>query len=105
MILMVTVGDLPVESPYFNTVAKHSYNVGKTLIINYRERKIMKRVIKQWIEEYKIDGFRWDLTKFTKTVRLQMRVALILTRNRCIEKYGLFLELGPIHYIILSIGR
>jgi pullulanase/glycogen debranching enzyme len=23
----------------------------------------VKRVIKQWIEEYKIDGFRWDLTK------------------------------------------
>jgi pullulanase/glycogen debranching enzyme len=29
----------------------------------------VKRVIKQWIEEYKIDGFRWDLTKgFTQTV-------------------------------------
>jgi pullulanase/glycogen debranching enzyme len=23
----------------------------------------VKRVVKQWIEEYKIDGFRWDLTK------------------------------------------
>ena len=22
-----------------------------------------KRVIKHWIEEFKIDGFRWDLTK------------------------------------------
>jgi hypothetical protein len=66
----------------------------------------MKRVIKQWIEEYKIDGFRWDLTKVYKTVQLQMRVALILTNKiECIEKYGLFLELGPIHYIILSIGR
>jgi hypothetical protein len=26
-------GSPTVESPYFNTVAKHSYNVGKTLII------------------------------------------------------------------------
>jgi hypothetical protein len=34
-------GSPTVESPYFNTVAKHSYNVGETLIINYRERKIM----------------------------------------------------------------
>jgi pullulanase/glycogen debranching enzyme len=39
----------------------------------------VKRVIKQWIEEYKIDGFRWDLTKgLHKTKLLQMRVALIL---------------------------
>jgi pullulanase/glycogen debranching enzyme len=29
----------------------------------------VQRVIKQWIEEYKIDGFRWDLTKgFTQNV-------------------------------------
>jgi len=52
------------ENPYFNTVAKHSYSVGEdfnhssTYTKNY-----VKRVIKQWIEEYKIDGFRWDLTK------------------------------------------
>ena len=23
----------------------------------------MRRVIKQWVEQFKIDGFRWDLTK------------------------------------------
>ncbi|TRX35282.1 T9SS type A sorting domain-containing protein [Flavobacterium sp. ZT3R18] len=52
------------ENPYFNTVAKHSYSVGEdfnhavALTKNY-----VKRVIKQWVEEYKIDGFRWDLTK------------------------------------------
>ncbi|MBC5840899.1 MAG: T9SS type A sorting domain-containing protein [Flavobacteriaceae bacterium] len=52
------------ENPYFNTTARHSYNVGedfnhtKALTKNY-----VKRVVKQWIEEYKIDGLRWDLTK------------------------------------------
>jgi 1,4-alpha-glucan branching enzyme len=52
------------ENPYFNTTAKHSYSVGedfnhtKALTKNY-----VKRVVKQWIEEYKIDGLRWDLTK------------------------------------------
>jgi pullulanase/glycogen debranching enzyme len=56
------LGSPTVESPYFNTVAKHSYN-GEDFNHQLRERKIMKRVIKQWIEEYKIDGFRWDLTK------------------------------------------
>ncbi|AYN05435.1 alpha-amylase family glycosyl hydrolase [Flavobacterium sp. 140616W15] len=57
-------GSPSADNPYFNTVAKHSYSVGedfnhqKALTQNY-----VKRVIKHWIEEYKIDGFRWDLTK------------------------------------------
>jgi 1,4-alpha-glucan branching enzyme len=52
------------ENPYFNTVARHSYSVGEdfnhssTLTRNY-----VKQTIKHWITEYKIDGFRWDLTK------------------------------------------
>jgi hypothetical protein len=52
------------ENPYFNTVAKHAYNVGEDF--NHQSLKTqnyVNRVIKQWIEEYKIDGFRWDLTK------------------------------------------
>ncbi|WP_125723204.1 alpha-amylase family glycosyl hydrolase [Flavobacterium ustbae] len=52
------------ENPYFNTVAKHSYSVGEDF--NHQSLKTqyyVNRVIKQWIEEYKIDGFRWDLTK------------------------------------------
>jgi 1,4-alpha-glucan branching enzyme len=57
-------GSPSTENPYFNTVAKHTYSVGEdfnhasALTKNY-----VKRVIKQWIQEYKIDGFRWDLTK------------------------------------------
>jgi len=57
-------GSPTTENPYFNTAAKHSYSVGEdfnhstALTKNY-----VKRVIKQWVEEYKIDGFRWDLTK------------------------------------------
>lgn len=52
------------ENPYFNTSPRHSYNVGSdfnhqsALTQNYTER-----VIKHWVEEFKIDGFRWDLTK------------------------------------------
>jgi pullulanase/glycogen debranching enzyme len=60
----------------------------------------VKRVIKQWIEEYKIDGFRWDLTKgFTQNCTAsdesctnsyqQDRVDVL--KKIC----GLFLELGP----------
>jgi 1,4-alpha-glucan branching enzyme len=57
-------GSPSAESPYFNTVAKHSYNVGSDFNHQLpRTQNYVKRVIKQWIEEYKIDGFRWDLTK------------------------------------------
>jgi hypothetical protein len=52
------------DNPYFNTVAMHSYNVGNDF--NHQQARTqyyVKRVVKQWIEEYKIDGFRWDLTK------------------------------------------
>jgi pullulanase/glycogen debranching enzyme len=52
------------RKPYFNTTAKHSYNVGEDF--NHQlpgTQNYVKRVIKQWIQEYKIDGFRWDLTK------------------------------------------
>ena len=52
------------ENPYFNTEAKHSYNVGEDF--NHQlplTQDYVKRVIKHWIQEYKIDGFRWDLTK------------------------------------------
>jgi 1,4-alpha-glucan branching enzyme len=57
-------GSPTIENPYFNTVAKHSYSVGEDF--NHQSAKTqyyVNRVIKQWIEEYKIDGFRWDLTK------------------------------------------
>ncbi len=52
------------DNPYFNTEAKHSYSVGEDF--NHQSaltKYYTKRVIKHWIEEYKIDGFRWDLTK------------------------------------------
>lgn len=57
-------GEPAADSPYFNQVATHSYSVGadfnhtRPMTKNY-----VKRVVKHWIEEYKIDGFRWDLTK------------------------------------------
>lgn len=52
------------ENPYFNTLPQHAFNVGsdfdhsQTVTQDY-----VKQVIQYWIEEYRIDGFRWDLTK------------------------------------------
>ena len=52
------------DSPYFNMVATHSYSVGSDFNHQQsRTQNYVKRVVKQWIEEFKIDGFRWDLTK------------------------------------------
>ncbi len=57
-------GDAASDNPYFNEFAKHSYGVGNDFNHSSAYTKYyVKRVIKQWIEEYKIDGFRWDLTK------------------------------------------
>lgn len=52
------------ENPFYNTSARHSYSVGEDF--NHQSaltQYYTRRVIKHWIEEYKIDGFRWDLTK------------------------------------------
>jgi hypothetical protein len=57
-------GEPSSENPYLNEVAKHSYSVGNDFNHSAAVTKTyVKRVVKQWIQEYKIDGFRWDLTK------------------------------------------
>jgi len=52
------------ENPYFNQTPTHSYNVGNDF--NHQQpmtQYYVQRVIQHWIEEFNIDGFRWDLTK------------------------------------------
>ena len=57
-------GEPTAENPYFNVAAMHSYSVGSDFNHSLdRTKNYVKRVVKQWIEEYHIDGFRWDLTK------------------------------------------
>lgn len=52
------------ENPYFNQVALHTYSVGNDFDhSNARTKDFVKRTVKHWIEEFHIDGFRWDLTK------------------------------------------
>ncbi len=58
------------ENPYINLTARHAYNVGSD-INHFREtgpggnlaNTYSIATIKTWIQDYKIDGFRWDLTK------------------------------------------
>ncbi len=57
-------GDVAANNPYFNTVPKHSYNVFNDFNHTSPSTKYyVERTLQQWLTEYKIDGFRWDLTK------------------------------------------
>ncbi len=57
-------GEPTYTNPYVNQTVKHSYNVGYDL--NHQlipTQNYVERTLKHWINEFKIDGFRWDLTK------------------------------------------
>ena len=57
-------GQAAADSPFFNETAKHSYSVFNDFNHSQQATKdYVKRTTQYWIEEYKIDGFRWDLTK------------------------------------------
>ncbi|WP_443944675.1 alpha-amylase family glycosyl hydrolase [Pedobacter sp. AW1-32] len=52
------------SSPWFNVDAKHPFNVG--FDFNHESvatKYFAKNVIKFWMQQYKIDGFRFDLSK------------------------------------------
>jgi 1,4-alpha-glucan branching enzyme len=57
------------SNPWFNPVAKHAFNVGYDM--NHESlatRYFTSRVITHWLTEFKMDGFRFDLSKgFTQT--------------------------------------
>ena len=57
------------QNPYINQTATHAYGVGSDInhfgtgpALNLTKNYVAK-TIKTWIQDYKIDGFRWDLTK------------------------------------------
>jgi pullulanase/glycogen debranching enzyme len=65
----------------------------------------VKRVIKQWIEEYKIDGFRWDLTKDSQNCTASDESCTNYQQDRVdvLKKYADYSwSLDP-HIIFLSI--
>lgn len=52
------------NSPYFNPVAKHDYNVGYDFNHASKEtRYYADRILTYWVEEFKADGYRMDLSK------------------------------------------
>jgi len=52
------------SNPWFNPVAMHPFNVGYDM--NHESnlsQTFVKDVLKYWLSEYKVDGFRFDLSK------------------------------------------
>ncbi|GLB48538.1 alpha-amylase family glycosyl hydrolase [Neptunitalea lumnitzerae] len=57
-------GSPTAANPYLNVNAMHAYSVGYDL--NHQStatQYYVERTIEHWINEFHIDGFRWDLTK------------------------------------------
>lgn len=52
------------NSPWFNPDAKHPFNVGYDFNHEAPATKaFVDRVLRYWVQEYKLDGFRFDLSK------------------------------------------
>lgn len=52
------------NNPFFNAVAPHPYSVGNDFKhSNSKVRGYFKNVLAYWLQEYKVDGFRFDLSK------------------------------------------
>ena len=52
------------NSPYFYETAQHDFNVFNDFNHNVAPTRYhVERFIEHWLTEYKLDGFRWDLSK------------------------------------------
>lgn len=52
------------NNPWLNSTARHPFNVGNDMNHESPDTKyFVDRVLKHWVEEYKVDGFRFDLSK------------------------------------------
>ncbi len=95
------------QNPYFNTTAKHSYSVGEDF--NHQQiltQNYTKRVVKHWINEFKIDGIRWDLTKgFTQNAQGSDANTNAYQQDRVdiLKTYADYSwSLDPDHYVIFE---
>ncbi|QXP60248.1 alpha-amylase family glycosyl hydrolase [Olleya sp. HaHaR_3_96] len=100
-------GEPSTENPYFNTTARHSYSVGSDF--NHQSlltQHYVERVVKHWVEEFKIDGLRWDLTKgFTQNAQGSdsQTNAYQADRVAILKDYADYSwSLDPTHYVIFE---
>ena len=62
-------GEPTTQNPWCNQTARHPFNVGYDLNHESQATKyFVKKTLKHWIDEFRIDGYRFDLSKgFTQT--------------------------------------
>ncbi|WP_412986706.1 alpha-amylase family glycosyl hydrolase [Pontimicrobium sp. IMCC45349] len=100
-------GEPSSENPYFNQTATHSYSVGSDFNHQQsRTQNYVERVVKHWIEEFNIDGFRWDLTKgFTQNCQGSDGCTNGYQQDRVdiLKQYADYSwSLDPNHYVIFE---
>ena len=79
-----------VDNPWLNPTPKHDFNVGHDF--NHESpatREFVKRVLRYWQQEYRVDGFRFDLSKG-------------FTQKQTLGNSGLFAQLDPTRVAILK---
>ncbi|MBB3187071.1 alpha-amylase family glycosyl hydrolase [Microbacter margulisiae] len=72
-------------NPYYNALAPHPYSVGNDIKHTYAPVKAwLSRALQFWLENYHVDGFRFDLSKgFTQTVSVGSPMATSSTTIQC----------------------
>jgi 1,4-alpha-glucan branching enzyme len=95
------------NSPWFNVDAKHPFNVGYDF--NHESlatKKFSKDVMKFWMQQYKIDGFRFDLSKgFTQKASTDDSQFRLYDASRIAiwKDYNAYIKsLDPNFYVILE---
>lgn len=90
-------GGVADNNPWFNTEAPHIASVHQDFNHDFAgTQEYFKRVLKYWIEEYKIDGYRMDLTKGFCGSDCNNRVNIIN------DYYAAVKEVDPEAYFILE---
>lgn len=96
------------NNPWLNPVARHDFNVFNDF--NHESlatKTYMKNCVKYWIQEFRVDGFRFDLSKgFTQNNTLGNTAAwgaYDATRVAIWEDYADFIwSIDPDNYVILE---
>ena len=95
-------------NPYLNPIAKHDFNVGNDM--NHESaytKTYVKETLQYWLQEFHVDGFRFDLSKgFTQTNTLgnsAMMANFDFSRITTLKDYATFLwSINPNTYVILE---
>lgn len=95
------------NNPYLNVYAKHPYSVGEDF--NHESpytKEYVKQCLQYWIEEFKFDGFRFDLSKgFTQkqSSGVEAWSSYDQSRINILKDYADFIwSVDPTNYVILE---